>query len=389
MKERLLNMNLDCYDLREIPIYNAIKASLIERAYKGDLTVWERDFGDINEDGEFMEGIHVDKIKKFLEIANSLVNLTALIDAGSNTPSLFSYLGDDNIVRLNYFPGYEGYLVSVSSLNPEHVAYIENAFSDCSSKLEKLEKDEYENDGKAAVVYEDSHGFQFKYLPSLASSKLMEGNYQQESVDKFYNIIENIEAEEPAGRLVILRGKPGTGKTHFIRGLCASIPNAFFVIIPSFLIDKIASPKMIGLFINIREHFDNDEPIVFILEDADAALTKREDENLGTRSHVESLLNMTNGIIGDSLNIHVVCTTNEDDTKIDNALKRNGRLFASIDFKGISRERAIQFFKRELGENHTHSLFREEVPESLEDFNLLSDLYKELKEVKSEDESPS
>lgn len=81
-----------------------------------------------------------------------------------------------------------------------------------------------------------------------------------------------------------------------------------------------------------------------ILEDAEKALTKR---SLSDQpSLVSTLLNMTDGILGDILKLNVIVTYNCDRQDIDEALLRKGRLKAEYSFQGLKQDDAKKLIKK-------------------------------------------
>jgi hypothetical protein len=142
--------------------------------------------------------------------------------------------------------------------------------------------------------------------------------------------------------LVLLHGDPGTGKTHYLKYLASRIRNKRVLFIPPFLADFITSPDMVPFLI------DNSNSILFI-EDAERVITDRT-ENGSTG--VSNILNITDGILSDILNIQIVATFNMDKKKIDPALLRKGRLIAEHKFEALSVEDSNRLLKH-LGINHT------------------------------------
>jgi SpoVK/Ycf46/Vps4 family AAA+-type ATPase len=69
---------------------------------------------------------------------------------------------------------------------------------------------------------------------------------------------------------------------------------------------------------------------VLIIEDAEKVIGDRKDS--GSSVGVSNLLNLSDGILGDILNIHVIATFNMDKERIDSALLRKGRLIAEHKF---------------------------------------------------------
>ena len=68
---------------------------------------------------------------------------------------------------------------------------------------------------------------------------------------------------------------------------------------------------------------------VIILEDAEPLLLERSGDNW---RHLSNLLNVSDGLLGEFLRVHILCTMNADVTQIDPAVLRSGRLVASRQF---------------------------------------------------------
>ena len=76
---------------------------------------------------------------------------------------------------------------------------------------------------------------------------------------------------------------------------------------------------------------------VFIIEDCENLVTVDE----GIRSDgITDLLNMTDGLLSDALNIKIICTFNTDYEKIDDALLRPGRCRCKYEFDLLDKDRA-------------------------------------------------
>ena len=125
--------------------------------------------------------------------------------------------------------------------------------------------------------------------------------------------------------LVLLHGTPGTGKTHYLKFLASKIKDKRVLFIPPFLADFITSPEMTPFLIQ------NAGSVLFI-EDAERVIT---DRNNGGGNGVSNILNITDGILSDILNIQIVATFNMDKAKIDSALLRKGRLIAEHKFDSL------------------------------------------------------
>ena len=80
----------------------------------------------------------------------------------------------------------------------------------------------------------------------------------------------------------------------------------------------------------------DDKDIILVIEDAEKALLSREtSENAAI---VSTILNLTDGFIGDAMNISIMATFNTEKEKIDSALLRKGRLRLSHEFGLLSLE---------------------------------------------------
>ena len=63
---------------------------------------------------------------------------------------------------------------------------------------------------------------------------------------------------------------------------------------------------------------------------------------------LSALLNLSDGIIGDSFNFKFICTFNANVTKLDKALLRRGRMKLKYEFKSLSPEKT-QALGKQLG----------------------------------------
>jgi SpoVK/Ycf46/Vps4 family AAA+-type ATPase len=86
-----------------------------------------------------------------------------------------------------------------------------------------------------------------------------------------------------------------------------------------------------------------DKTTVLILEDADSCLERRDGSNT---SLVSTLLNATDGLLGDILNLRIIATTNVHKADIDPAVTRAGRLCQFMNVGKLSPERCVKVFKR-------------------------------------------
>lgn len=180
------------------------------------------------------------------------------------------------------------------------------------------------------------------------------GNYSDEVVKDIDRIVNDLNSKTPSGRLAVLDGEPGTGKTTCLRGVVAQVPKARFVVIPSHLVAQLADPSFIELFLqDVSPGYDEPETersttTVLLVEDADSLLMKRDANNV---SQVSTLLNLGDGIVGAALDIRIVCTTNLQDNEMDPAVLRPGRLSRKVHVGKLSAKKAAEVAKRLSGKD--------------------------------------
>lgn len=125
--------------------------------------------------------------------------------------------------------------------------------------------------------------------------------------------------------LVILHGLHGTGKSSYLKELVKSTKNKY-VFVPMDVASKLTSPEFIDF---VHEELRGS---VIILEDCEQLLFSRASSKDGINTGLAALLNMTDGIMGETMNLKFICTFNNDLCKIDPALLRPGRLKARYEF---------------------------------------------------------
>jgi len=136
--------------------------------------------------------------------------------------------------------------------------------------------------------------------------------------------------------LSVLTGAPGTGKTTLLRSLAAWLSSShMFYFMPAARFAQIESGEIVNFWAD--ENRSSKLRKVLILEDAESILQCRADDN---REKVASLLNLTDGMMGDALGLQVVCTLNCGLADLDPALLRPGRLVAQREFGPLPLDQA-------------------------------------------------
>ncbi|PZF72097.1 AAA family ATPase [Taibaiella soli] len=125
--------------------------------------------------------------------------------------------------------------------------------------------------------------------------------------------------------IVLLHGLPGTGKTTYLRHLIGQLKKRVMFLSPNIAGD-LTHPSFIDLLI------DNPDSVI-IIEDAENIIM---DRRINNSSAVSNLLNISDGLLADFLNVQLICTFNSPLTMVDEALLRKGRLIAKYEFGKLS-----------------------------------------------------
>jgi hypothetical protein len=144
-------------------------------------------------------------------------------------------------------------------------------------------------------------------------------------------IKERLSKENDKG-IVLLHGLPGTGKTTYLRHLIGSLKKKVMFVSPS-VAGNLMNPDFMDLLI------DNPNAVL-VIEDAENIIM---DRKYSSQSSVSNLLNISDGLLSDCLNVQIICTFNSELNLVDSALLRKGRLIAKYEFGKlhVSKARAL------------------------------------------------
>jgi ATP-dependent 26S proteasome regulatory subunit len=133
----------------------------------------------------------------------------------------------------------------------------------------------------------------------------------------------------------LFHGLPGTGKSTYIKSLIHQQNKKVIFL----------SPKTAGNLDDMAfTEFLLDNPnCVLVIEDAEELILSRDNNH---NSRLSFLLNLTDGLLGESLGIQIIATFNTDLKNIDKALLRKGRLTSIYDFKPLTLDKTNMLLKK-------------------------------------------
>lgn len=189
---------------------------------------------------------------------------------------------------------------------------------------------------------------------TLLKPAVFDLHYSRSTVEWHGRFVEKLRTKSTG--LAILEGKPGTGKTYYLRHLMGELKDSHrFYFIPAATMAILSRPQFVGFWADQRRDH-SEKNFIVILEDSDTALMTRGTDN---RDEVSALLNLSDGMLADFLRLQIICTINCSAGDIDPALLRPGRLLCHQVFGRLDYDQAARLAEslgRKLPQARDYSL---------------------------------
>ncbi len=196
--------------------------------------------------------------------------------------------------------------------------------------IKKFRKKAKRKQPEISLLLQDAAGrMDLSPMPINRPKLSLTDNYNDDFAPVHKTIFSRLQRTKDKG-LVLLHGKPGTGKTSYIRYLLTLLKKEV-IFLPPNMATAITNPGLLSLLV------DNPNSVL-VIEDAENIITDRETAGGGS-APVSALLNLADGLLADCLNIQIICSFNTDLSRIDPALMRKGRLIARYEFEELTPEK--------------------------------------------------
>lgn len=209
-----------------------------------------------------------------------------------------------------------------------HNGKIESWLSEFTASMSRFKVRERRKPLEINLIVETNYGLDLRSMEIKRTKLDLTLFYEDEFGEVDQVIQQRLRKKEDKG-IVLLHGLPGTGKTTYLRYLISRIKKRVLFVSPG-IAKNLMNPEFIDLLI------DNPDTVI-IIEDAENIIMDRRTTG---NSSVSNLLNISDGLLADFLNVQLICTFNSSLTMIDNALLRKGRLIAKYEFGKLSVEKA-------------------------------------------------
>lgn len=203
--------------------------------------------------------------------------------------------------------------------------------------------------GTVFAVISTPQGLELHQVGAV-DAPLRPSNYSGETVQGYEHVIKCMASPDPCGRLVLFEGPPGTGKSYMIRALAGTV-EATFVLVGASLVGEISGPEVLPVLLQARGRGPDKQPVVLILEDADAALVKRE---RGDLCRISDVLNLGDGLLGELVDVRIIATSNAGHMDLDPAVARPGRMCRHVHIGALGSKAAASLYQELVGSAYSN-----------------------------------
>ncbi len=272
-----------------------------------------------------MHSIHHDKAMRWVEKEYG----DRILHKHFATRSLLNPKPDSRIVNVIYVLTQE-VIIDIEQCGSVGILFSEKSESFAGELEIELKKFQLKNKGRNQynLLIETIHGLELVPVKNKKPKLDLALNYNNDLSKIHTSLLKTLNTRDKSG-LFLFHGIPGTGKSTYIRFLIHKIKKKV-IFIPPRMVANLDSPNMTGILLENPNS-------VFIIEDAEELIKSREGSG---NSNISMLLNLTDGMLGESLGIQVICTFNTHTNNIDEALLRKGRLSVMYQFKSLDKSKA-------------------------------------------------
>jgi ATPase family associated with various cellular activities (AAA) len=212
--------------------------------------------------------------------------------------------------------------------------------TECTGLMKKFKERQRRKPLEINLISRGKYGLELKELEVKRTKLDLDLFYEDDFKEVNDIICKRLSRDKDKG-IVLLHGLPGTGKTTYLRYLIGKIKKRILFVSPNTAGD-ITSSDFIQLLVSNPNS-------VLIIEDAENVIM---DRKINSNAAVSNLLNISDGLLADFLNVQLICTFNSSLTLVDSALMRKGRLIAKYEFGKLGTEKA-QRLSSHLGFKNT------------------------------------
>jgi hypothetical protein len=193
-----------------------------------------------------------------------------------------------------------------------HSGMQDDFINDCTSLMKQFKEKQRRKPLEINLISRGRNGLELKQLEVKRTKLDLDLFYENDFKEVNDTICKRLTKEKDKG--IVLIGK---------------IKKRVLFVSPNVAAD-ITSPDFIELLVSNPNS-------VLIVEDAENVIM---DRKISGNASVSNLLNISDGLLADFLNVQLICTFNNSLTMVDSALMRKGRLIAKYEFGKLSTEKS-------------------------------------------------